>query len=66
MIERANSISRAELISIICDLGKELDGLRGELLKAKKDLEWARDMMIEVQEENRRLEWALTRAEEKR
>lgn len=66
MVERANSVSRAELISIICDLGKELESLRKELLKAKKDLEWARDMMIEVQEENRRLEWALARAEERR
>lgn len=66
MVERANSVSRAELISIICDLGKELEELRKELVKAKKDLEWARDTMIVVQEENRRLEWALARAEEKR
>lgn len=66
MQERAKSISRSELISIICDLGKELESLRQELLKAKKDLEWARDMMVEVQEKNRRLEWALAKVEEKR
>lgn len=66
MVEKANSISRTELISIICDLGKELESLRQELLKAKKDLEWARGILIEVQEKNRRLEWALAKAEEKR
>lgn len=66
MQERAKLISRYELISIICDLGKELESLRQELLKAKKDLEWARDMMVEVQEKNRRLEWTLTKVEEKR
>lgn len=66
MVDKDNTLSRTELISIICDLGKELEGLRVELLKAKKDLGWARGILIEAQEENRRLEWALAKAEEKR
>lgn len=57
-------MTKDELIDIINDLGHELTTLRTALQDAKAELDWAYKRLIEAQERNRKLDWALTKAEE--
>lgn len=57
-------MTKDELIDIINDLGRELTTLRTALQDAKAELDLAYKRLIEAQERNRKLDWALTKAEE--
>ena len=57
-------MTRDELIDIIDGLQRELRQVRNELVKMQDELDWTRHKLVEAQERNRKLDWALTKTVE--